>query len=141
MEQEYTIDTGWFREQLKKRGSNQSDLARFLGRDRSAVSRMLSGEKNMSVQQQDKIAEFLGVSLAEVAEHRFLPQSGFEEGKQGSYATHEAEPQQEASGKKAGKDPYRHPIFGCMKGTLTIAPGVDLTEPLDFEWSGKLYNE
>jgi hypothetical protein len=29
----------------------------------------------------------------------------------------------------------RHPLFGWTKGTLTIAPGVDLTEPTcpDFE--------
>ena len=25
----------------------------------------------------------------------------------------------------------RHPIFGSMKGTVTIAPGTDLTEPAD----------
>jgi hypothetical protein len=24
-----------------------------------------------------------------------------------------------------------HPIFGCLKGTVTLAPGVDLTDP---EW-------
>jgi hypothetical protein len=29
----------------------------------------------------------------------------------------------------------RHPLFGCMKGTLTIAPGVDLTEPACPEWA------
>jgi hypothetical protein len=34
-----------------------------------------------------------------------------------------------------------HPIFGCMVGTLTVMPGVDLTEPMEFEWSGELYNE
>lgn len=34
-----------------------------------------------------------------------------------------------------------HPIFGCMMGTLTVMPGVDLTEPMEFEWSGELYNE
>jgi hypothetical protein len=28
----------------------------------------------------------------------------------------------------------RGPLFGCMKGTLTIAPGVDLTEPACPEW-------
>jgi hypothetical protein len=27
-----------------------------------------------------------------------------------------------------------HPIIGCMKGTVRIAPGVDLTEPADPEW-------
>jgi len=29
----------------------------------------------------------------------------------------------------------RHPAFGCMKGLLTIAPGYDVTAPLDEEWS------
>lgn len=28
----------------------------------------------------------------------------------------------------------RHPLFGCMKGTITIAPGVDLTAPTMPEW-------
>lgn len=45
----------------------------------------------------------------------------------------------------------RHPAFGCMKGMLTIPPGVDLTEPVLPEWGeyaekkygpgGKLYEE
>ncbi|MFD2057206.1 hypothetical protein ACFSQT_30230 [Mesorhizobium calcicola] len=34
----------------------------------------------------------------------------------------------------------RHPIFGCMKGTLTIIPDVDLTEPADPDW-GKVYED
>ncbi len=25
-------------------------------------------------------------------------------------------------------------VYGCMKGTVTVAPGVDLTAPLDVEW-------
>ncbi|RWM30656.1 hypothetical protein [Mesorhizobium sp.] len=36
--------------------------------------------------------------------------------------------------------PSRHPIFGCMKGTLTINPDVDLTEPADPDW-GKVYED
>ena len=28
----------------------------------------------------------------------------------------------------------RHAIFGCMKGTLIVAEGVDLTEPACPEW-------
>jgi hypothetical protein len=28
----------------------------------------------------------------------------------------------------------RHPLLGWMKGTLTIAEGVDLTQPADPEW-------
>ncbi|CAN5162457.1 hypothetical protein BH10PSE9_BH10PSE9_05030 [soil metagenome] len=29
----------------------------------------------------------------------------------------------------------RHPAFGLMKGTVWIAPGVDLTEPAMPEWA------
>ena len=29
----------------------------------------------------------------------------------------------------------RHPIFDAMKGTIVIAPGVDLTEPAMPEWA------
>jgi hypothetical protein len=29
--------------------------------------------------------------------------------------------------------PRPHPLFGCLKGMITIAPGVDLTEPADPE--------
>lgn len=38
----------------------------------------------------------------------------------------------------AGVSRRRHPIFGCMKGTLMLLPDVDLTEPADPEW-GKVY--
>ncbi len=31
--------------------------------------------------------------------------------------------------------PRRHPLFGCMKGTVTIAEGVDLTDPAMPEWA------
>jgi hypothetical protein len=29
----------------------------------------------------------------------------------------------------------RHPLFGWMKGTVTIAPGTDLTTPACPEWA------
>ena len=29
----------------------------------------------------------------------------------------------------------KHPLFGWMKGTFTIAPGTDLTAPADPEWA------
>jgi hypothetical protein len=41
---------------------------------------------------------------------------------------------------KISGTPSRHPIFGCMKGTLTINPDVDLTEPADPDW-GKVYED
>ena len=35
----------------------------------------------------------------------------------------------------------RHPIIGWMKGTLTIAEGVDLTQPADPEWGEAAYGD
>ena len=35
--------------------------------------------------------------------------------------------------------PGQHPLFGCMKGTVTIPDGVDLTEPADPEWGEIAY--
>jgi len=35
----------------------------------------------------------------------------------------------------------RHPLIGWMKGTLTIADGVDLTQPADAEWGEAAYGE
>ena len=45
--------------------------------------------------------------------------------------------------KKSERSPTRSgypPFYGLLKGTVTIAPGVDLTEPADADW-GKVYDE
>jgi hypothetical protein len=34
-----------------------------------------------------------------------------------------------------------HPLIGCMKGTVRIAPGVDLTEPADPEWGERAWGD
>jgi hypothetical protein len=31
-----------------------------------------------------------------------------------------------------------HPLVGSMKGTVQVAPGVDLTDPADPEWGTNL---
>lgn len=50
--------------------------------------------------------------------------AGFSENRQGEYAA-----------------PVRkHPLFGCMKGTSIVLPGVDLTKPVDPEWA-KVYDD
>lgn len=36
-------------------------------------------------------------------------------------------------------DHVDHPIWGCMRGTVTIPPGVDLTEPADPDWGRRAY--
>jgi hypothetical protein len=35
----------------------------------------------------------------------------------------------------------RHPLYGAMKGTVTIAPGVDLTQPAMPEWGEVAYGD
>ncbi|WP_322517381.1 hypothetical protein SR870_07550 [Rhodopseudomonas palustris] len=39
----------------------------------------------------------------------------------------------------AGAKPGRHPLFGCMKGTVHVPEGVDLAAPADPEWGEIAY--
>ncbi len=156
------IDTAWFHKQLDERGGSLRGLARFMDLDPSAVSRMLKGERKMSADEQDRISSFLGVNLDEVAARRRGDHAGFGESKQAAYRAGEGVPQAELPPVKMFteddiiyKDGKRymetedgellelHPAFGCMKGTITVMPGVDLTAPMDWdeEWGEKLYNE
>ena len=32
----------------------------------------------------------------------------------------------------------RHPLIGCMAGTFTLMPGIDLTEPTEPDWTDQL---
>ena len=153
------IDTAWFHQRLDERGESVRGLARFMGLDPSAVSRMLKGERKMSADEQDHVSNFLGVNLEEIAARRRGDYVGFGESKQAECAV-DGGPVAPVPPTKMFteediiyKDGKRymetsegellelHPIFGCMKGTITVMPGVDLTEPMDFEWGGKLYNE
>lgn len=49
------------------------------------------------------------------------------------------EPSQAKKSGDRGGNTKRHSLFGCLKGTLTIMPGVDLTRPADPDW-GKVYD-
>jgi hypothetical protein len=49
-------------------------------------------------------------------------------------------PPSRQGGGDSGVASGRHPIFGSMKGTLTILPGVDLSEPADPDW-GRVYED
>jgi len=40
-----------------------------------------------------------------------------------------------------GPDQPRHPLFGWMKGTVRIAPGVDLSQPADPDWAKRIDDE
>ena len=137
MTQKYPIDTLWFLEQLKKRQISQSELARHLNRHQSAVTHLLKGNRRMTAAEQDEIARILNVTVEEVAAHRNPPTIGFEERKQEAYSTKRGSSARDLSDEELPD----HPIFGCMAGTITVMPGVDLTEPMELEWGEKLYNE
>ncbi len=144
------IDSAWFHEQLARKGASLRDLARFMDLDPSAVSRMLSGERKMSAEEQDDIAAFLGANLDDVAAHRRGGIAGFAESKQEAYVP---EPMKMFTkddviykdGKRYmetadGQLLELHPIFGCMEGTMTIPDDLDLTAPVDPDW-GKVYDD
>lgn len=132
------IDSDWFYGQLGQSGRSLRDLARALQMDASAVSRMLRGERKMSAEEQDGIAEYLGMGIEEVAQHRRGTVKGFEERKQDGY--HADQSRVTAKSQAVGAGELRDPIFGCMMGTMTIPPDLDLTAPADPEW-GKVYDD
>lgn len=54
------------RELRKTRGRSQEELAELLGLNKSAVSRVESGQRGLAVQELALIAPFLGVSVDEI---------------------------------------------------------------------------
>jgi hypothetical protein len=52
-----------------------------------------------------------------------------------------SKPAPNSSGSAEASTEEIHPIFGCLKGTVTLAPGVDLTEPADPEWGEVAYGD
>lgn len=141
------IDSAWFYQQLEKEGLSLRGMARALGLDPSAASRMLRGERKMSAEEQDGIAAYLGISLSEVAARRRGEVNGFGEKGQEDYHSNPVRkidvdlPGDVVASKddEAGISFYER-VRGCMKGTITIMPGTDLTAPADPEWA-KVYDD
>lgn len=94
----------------------------------------------MSAEEQDLIAAFLGVSIEEVSLRRRGGVPGFGEEKQSGYVTKDKSGASGETEKASVHQAYRHPIFGCMKGTMTIPSDLDLTAPVDPDW-GKVYDD
>lgn len=63
------IDKDWFLSVLEERRQSVRGLARHMEIDASAVSRMLSGERRMKMEEAATIARFLGVNVKEVLRH------------------------------------------------------------------------
>ena len=107
--------------------------------DPSALSRTLAGERKMQLSEVFQIAHILKLPREEVGRHvDALPpdapaagsdSDGFSEMKHAPYES-------ESGAKTYGKSP----LFGSMKGTTIVMPGVDLTEPADPDW-GRVYDD
>lgn len=63
------IDRDWFLQQLEEKHKSVRGLARHLDIDASAVSRMLSGQRRMKMEEANRIAVFLGAPIKEVLAH------------------------------------------------------------------------
>ena len=73
MVEETAVNSDWFRAQLAARGSTQADLARFLGRDPSAVSLMLKGKRRFQMKDAEDIASYLQAPVEEVLKAAGIP--------------------------------------------------------------------
>lgn len=113
-----SVDKFWFDEKFDQKGLSLRDVAKAIGIDPGALSRTLNGKRKISVVEIAKIATVLGVSQSEVLSHVTANLAS-------------AKPEREVDRTTHSAPNRRHPLFGCMKGVLTIPPGVDLTEPAD----------
>ncbi|KKB13087.1 hypothetical protein VE25_03825 [Devosia geojensis] len=143
---EHPLDQKWLEEHLSKVDSNRARLARTLGRDRSAVTRLLNGERKLKLAEIPTIAEHLRVPVDAVLEWAGIPTAEFN-ARKGLAEMAQAEFKQPPVAQTATQQTTtkqlpqrRHPAFGALKGLITIKPGVDLTEPAFEDWR-KLYGE
>lgn len=111
-----SVDKQWFVDRWTEKGLTLRKVAKLIGLDPSALSRMLNGEREMKIPEIGRIAAVLEVSSAEVLGHIELPG-----------ASHE--------GVETGDDVRisRHPGFGFMKGLIKFEEGFDGTGPYDDE--------
>lgn len=63
------MDDKWFKQKQKQAGVTAEDIARKMGRDRTAVSHIYTGKRRMSLDWAKVFAEVLGVRLDEVLQH------------------------------------------------------------------------
>lgn len=110
------VDKQWFVDRWTEKGLTLRKVAKLIGVDPSALSRMLNGEREMKIPEIGRIATVLKVSSAEVLAHIEVPGALPE-------------------GVEAGDDVRisRHPGFGFMKGLIKFEEGFDGTGPYDDE--------
>jgi plasmid maintenance system antidote protein VapI len=65
----------WIDDRLNSQGKSMSSLARFMEIDKSAITRLLAGDRQLKTEEAAKIAQFIGSTLPEVLEQTDLAMS------------------------------------------------------------------
>lgn len=133
-----TVDKSWFEMLMERNGLSLRAVARKMDIDASALSRALNSKRKLKPEEIKQLADILGQPAARVLEHIDVAAGvasldrpkGFEEMPQATITTDT----------KNTSPLKRHPLFGSLRGTTIIMPGVDLTEPADPDW-GKVYGD
>ena len=63
-----TMDASWFKALQKKAGLTSFDLGEAIGRDRTAISKIINGTQRMTLEQAKVFAHLLGVPISEMVE-------------------------------------------------------------------------
>ena len=113
------VDRSWFEDRWKRKGLTLRKVALLIDIDASALSRTLSGEREMKLTEVGKIATVLDVEPNEVLTHMQL-----ETGLTGAGASDNENQDARIS---------RHPGFGFMRGLIKIQDGFDITGPFSDE--------
>lgn len=69
MADQIPVDSEWFRRKFAEKGASYRAFAREHDMDPSAVSRMLSGDRRMQMDEAKAIAHFIGAPVSEVMKH------------------------------------------------------------------------
>lgn len=64
----FGMDAEWFKKRQKLLGLTSFDLGEAIGRDRTAISKIINGSQRVTLDQARVLAEKLGVTLAEMVE-------------------------------------------------------------------------
>lgn len=138
------IDGQWFKSQFDVAGLSMREVARRMAAmnpskkiDASALSRTLAGERRMQLSEVFQIAHILNLPRDEVVRHvNALPPDASVAGSNSDGLSEMNPTPYESETKTHGKSP----LFGSMKGTTIVMPGIDLTEPADPDW-GRVYDD
>ena len=121
------FDGNWFSQKLQAKKLTQRRLAGLLGVHYSRLSRLLNGKLKMTPAEVMAFAKILGVSVEDVVQHADASATRKKIAAADSPSEHltKRRPAPPKTESKRGLPPF----YGSMKGLITIAPGVDLTEP------------